>query len=56
MNRDNPKWQDLSAVSGIDLELRSRELVQIFRTTGGVGLLQEIYEEDDVVRIIAELE
>ena len=33
-----------------------RNLIRIFHLEGGVGLLKEIYEDSDVIRIIAELE
>ena len=56
MNRENPRWQDLRPVSAIDQELKKRHLDQILQSEGGIGLLKEIYEEDDVIRILSELE
>jgi hypothetical protein len=38
----------------IDLEIRRRELNQVFKSEGVIGLLKEIYEDDDVIRIVGE--
>ena len=56
----NLRWQVLCSTSAIDLELKRRNLIRIFHLEGSVGLLKEIYEDSDVIRIIiciiAELE
>jgi len=53
INRENPRWQELRPLSGIDQELQRRHLNQIFQSEGSVGLLKEMFEEDDVMRILS---
>ena len=56
LNRENPRWQDMIPLAPIELELRRRELESLFEKEGPVSLLKELYEEDDVVRIVGRLE
>jgi len=56
LNRENPRWQDMVSLSAIELELRRRELNEVFKTSRPTGLLKEVYEEDEIMKIVGQLQ